>query len=169
MNAKVRVVSSLALALATLAYNVTAADSLERKKTLVGQIIAYRPAEMLRQVASSVLNKESFLFAVDGTATEIETRMIKVVYEHFGYSDLGQPVLSNSPLMRLRVRRNPACDESYHSFVVSSPTMPDQSGGGSTEALVFVAKYRDIKISPAQLLRCYALQKGGFQIESPVR
>jgi hypothetical protein len=134
--------------------------------TFEGKIIAYRPADRVLQVPSFVVNKESFLFSVRNPPPKFGSALIKLVYEHFGYSDLGEAVLQEVPVLRLKVRRDASCDEAYRRFVSGAPTIRDQSGGDLIQGVSFIGKYRGIKISPDQVLKCYVLEEGGFKIEN---
>ena len=132
-----------------------------------GQIIAYRPAERVSQVASHVMNRESFLFKVTTAGSDSQPVVTKLVYEHFGYTDLGDDVLNKTPTLQLSAHRDSTCDETYGAFVQNSPTLTeDQARNDSTEKVIFIGPFQTIKLSPEQPLRCYKLQSGNFRIES---
>jgi hypothetical protein len=135
-----------------------------KKTNLVGEIIAYRPAERISQVVSFVMNEETFLLNVSGSRTSGLT-VAKLVYRHFGYSDLGAEVLDRTPTLRLKVRRDHTCDESYGGFVSSAPVISDPSGQVHNEPVIFIGKFGDVKLPAEQELKCYTMQSGDFQVE----
>jgi hypothetical protein len=91
-----------------------------------GQIIAYRPSERVSQVPSHVLNTESFLFKLKTSGMIGQPAVTKVIYEHIGYSDLGDDVLRKTPMLQITARRDTACDETYSAFVQGSPTLKEE-------------------------------------------
>jgi hypothetical protein len=146
---------------------VTGTAGVQRGHTKVkGQIIAYRPAERVLQVASHVLNKESFLFKVSPAESNSQPVVTKLVYEHFGYSDLGSDLLDKAPTLRLNAHRDTTCDETYGAFVQNSPTLnEDQAKSDSGDKVIFIGPFQTMKLSPEQPLKCYKLQSGNFRIE----
>ena len=145
------------------------AGVLYRQTKLSGQVIAYRPADRALQVASHVLNKESFLFRVSNSESNRQAVIMKLVYEHFGYSDLGNDVLSKTPMLKLNVRRDTTCDETYGAFVQNSPTLRDaQAKNELGEKVIFIEPFQKIKLSPEQPLKCYKLRGGNVQVEPSV-
>src|SRR5262249_34311904 len=90
----------------------------------------------------------------------------KVVYRHMGYSDLGEDVISKTPMMQISAKRDSACDETYDSFVQSSPTLrEEQTNAQLGEKIVFIGPFQTTKLPPTQLLKCYTFQTGNFRIE----
>src|SRR5215813_591613 len=73
-----------------------------RRQEVKGQIIAFRPAESAFQAPSFVQNRESFLVKIAGSRNQV----VRLMYEHFGYSDLKGELLSQTPSLVLRVERN---------------------------------------------------------------
>ncbi len=131
-----------------------------------GQIIAYRPADRILQVVSHVLNKESFLFKMSNSKSNSHAVVMKLVYEHFGYSDLGDDVLSKTPILELNILRDATCDETYGAFVQNAPTLrEDQAQNDPSEKIVFIEPFQKMKLSPEQPLKCYRLQRGNFRVE----
>ncbi len=125
-----------------------------------GTIVAYRPAERAMQVASHVLNKEEFLFRVEGP----KSLTVKLVYEHFGYTTLNDEILAASPFFLVQGHRDPSCDETIAAFVENSPLLRNEaSKSDSVESIVFVGT----KPSGSQLLKCYRVEGGGLQVENP--
>jgi hypothetical protein len=150
-----------------LAIVIGTASVLYRQTKLKGQIIAYRPADRALQAASHVLNKESFLFRVNEFGSSPRTVIIKLVHEHFGYSNLGNDVLSKTPMLELNVRRDTTCDETYGAFVQNSPSLRDaQAKNDSGEKVIFIEPFQTIKLSPEQPLKCYKLRGGEVRVES---
>jgi hypothetical protein len=146
---------------------VTGIAGTQRAQTKIkGQIIGYRPAERVSQVASQVLNKESFLFKVSTAESNTQPVVTKVVYEHFGYSDLGEDVLNKTPTLQLSARRDATCDETYGAFVQNSPTLTEEKAKDDSGAkVIFIGSFQTMKLSPEQPLKCYKLQSGNFRIE----
>jgi len=140
------------------------AGVLQGHAKLKGQIIAYRPADRVLQVASHVLNKEYFLFRVNNSKSNSQTVVMKLVYEHFGYSDLGDDVLSKTPVLQLNVRRDRTCDETYGDFVRNSPALRDeQAKNDPGEKIIFIEPFQKMKLSPEQPLKCYKLWGGNSE------
>jgi hypothetical protein len=159
MNALKRIAIAAAL---LLNLGIQMVHSADKKVEIRGKIIAYRPADRALQVASHVLNKESFLFQVTG---EHRSNVIKLVYEHFGYTNLVDEILSKSPEIQIKARRKADCDETYRSFLQSSPKLKnDSSKNGHFEPLIFVSPPNEIKPADAQLLRCYVVQKDDLYV-----
>lgn len=128
--------------------------------TIRGQIIAYRPAERVSEVVSHVLNKESFLFRPSDTGSNAQPAITKLVHEHFGYSELGDDLLSKTPILQLNVRRDPTCDETYGAFVQNSGTLSDDQGRNNlSERVIFIGRFKEIKLSAKQMLKCYRLER----------
>src|ERR1022692_2128616 len=128
-----------------------------RADSIRGTVVAYRPAERATQVVSHVLNRESFLFRIDGSKALI----VKLVYEHFGYTRLDDKTLAATPILQVQGRRDPGCDETFASFVQSSPTLRNEaSKSDSIEPLVFIGR----KPSSSQPLKCYRVEEGGFRV-----
>ncbi len=136
-----------------------------REKTIRGQIIADRPPERILQAVSHVLNKESFLFLVSNSKPDSEQAIIKILYEHHGYSDLGEELLSKTPMLQLKARRDKSCDETYASFIQSSPTITDDQEKTAVEKIDFLGSFAKMKLSPEQPLKCYKLESGNFEVE----
>jgi hypothetical protein len=138
-----------------------ARETVGRTVSMRGTIIAYRPAERATQVVSHVLNREAFLFRVDGS----KPLTIKLVYEHFGYSTLDDKTLAAAPILRIQARRDPSCDETVAAFVQNSPALRNEaSKDDSVEPLVFIGT----KPPGIQPLKCYRVEEGGLQVEKSV-
>ena len=134
-----------------------------------GRIIAYRPAERVTQVPSHVLNKESFLFRVSNGKLSSQNPIIKLIYEHEGYSRAIDDALSKSKFFRIKVRRDPTCDESYGQFVRNSPVLTldkkGEAGSVSDVNLAFIGSVPKPDLSSERGLKCYRLRDGGISIE----
>jgi hypothetical protein len=85
--------------------------------------------------------------------------------EHHGYSGLGEELVSKTPMLQLRARRDKSCDETYASFIQSSPTITDDQGKNAVEKIDFLGSFAKMKLSPKQPLKCYKLESGNFQVE----
>jgi hypothetical protein len=96
------------------------------KVGLTGRFIAYRPSDRLAQTASFVANKEAFLLQAEDSKHK---SVVKVEYEYVGYSDITEEMLEKAPLLNLKVRRNPSCDQSYSQFISTAPTIRDEQSG----------------------------------------
>jgi len=132
-----------------------------------GQIIAYRPAERLLQMSSHALNEEAFLFRVNSSRSNSQPVVVKLVYEHFGYSDLGDDVLRKTPTLQISVHPDPTCDETYGAFVDSGPALKtDEAKGDASAKIIFIEPFQNMKLSAEQPLECYRLQSGGLRIEA---
>ena len=152
-----------------LAIVIGTAAVLQKQTKLKGQIIAYRPADRALQVVSHVLNKESFLFKVSNLESNPQVVIIKLVYEHFGYSDLGNDALSKTPMLELNVRRDTTCDETYGAFMQNSPSLRDaQAKNDSGEKVIFIEPFQTVKLPPEQPLKCYKLQGDKVRVEPSI-
>jgi len=121
-----------------------------------GQIIAYRPAERVSQAASHVLNEESFLLSVN---TSKPQPVVRLVYQHFGYSKLGDDLLSKTPTLQLSVRRDATCDQTYGAFVQNAAALSDDRGKSDlAKKVIFIGSFQEIKLAPKSILKCYKLQ-----------
>lgn len=122
-----------------------------------GKIIAYRPAERMVQMASQVLNTEYFLFKVNA-GNNSAPQVIKLKYEHFGFSRFGDDVLTRTPTLQLKVDRDNTCDETYGEFVENSPAINEEQGKGeASEKVTFIGAFQKEKPSNGQMLKCYKL------------
>lgn len=135
-----------------------------RAETVVrARLIAYRPAERVRQMASHVLNKEEFLFATLNAGQD-QGRTIKVIYEHFGRSKTPDPTASEGAVYQLHLRRMKACDESVESYVKNSPRITSQpsateSPEPKSEGILFLNGADAMSILQHQRLPCYLLRE----------
>jgi len=151
---------------ALVAVVTAAAGTQHGHAKMKGQIIAYRPAERVSQVASHVLNRESFLFKVKTAESSSQPVVTKLVYEHFGYSGLGSDLLDKTPTLLVNAHRDTTCDETFGTFVQNSPALKeDQAKRDSGDKVVFIGPFQTMKLSPDQPLKCYKLQSGNFRIE----
>jgi hypothetical protein len=111
------------------------------------------------QTASFVENREIFLFRASPRGSNSRPNIVKLVYEHFGYSDLGDDILNKTPLLVFRVQRDKRCDETYGAFMQNAPTVKDGDGKDShIEKLVFTEPFKKIQIPREQPLKCYRTQ-----------
>ena len=129
-----------------------------RTTSIRGTTIAYRPAERAMQVVSHVLNRESLLFRIDGPKLVV----VKLVYEHFGYTTLDSKTLEATPILEVHGRRDSTCNETFAAFVQNSPTLRNESSpSDATEPLVFLRT----KPSGSQSLKCYRVVECGFRVD----
>ena len=125
---------------------------------MAGTIIAYRPVELITQVPSFSLNREAFLVHIEKTSSGATPELVKVVYEHLGYTGLTYDVLHATPLLLLRVSRERACDETYESFAKHGPVLRDATTGAeSLKRIVFVGRFSGTSVPDSQRLNCYVL------------
>jgi len=149
---RVRPTSVLVILTLSLCCNAAAPGS--KESSFKGRIAAYRPADRIGQVASSVLNRELLLFHVDGTG---ET-LLKLVYLHQGYSDLKDNVLSGAQGISISARRDPSCDQDLGTFEKEALAITIEGDkGASTERVVFSSQ----SSLPAKSYRikCYVLER----------
>lgn len=143
-----------------LSAGVQAGHAAGRTVSIRGTIIAYRPAERATQVVSHVLNRESFLFRIEGSKPG--GVVVKLVYEHFGYTTLDDKTLAATPILEVQGRRDPSCDETFAAYVQNSPTVRNEaSPSDAIEPLVFFGA----KPSSSEPLKCYRVAEGGLRIE----
>jgi hypothetical protein len=133
--------------------SMQAAAAWHRTKKVKGQIIAFRAVDRVVQMASFVENREIFLFRLNGHDTK--GAIVKLVYEHFGYSILTDEVLHKQPVLDVTVRRDKSCDETYGAFVRDAPTIQSVDGEDSGIAKIVFIGTAETLISPGQKLKCY--------------
>lgn len=144
-----------------------AAESVGGGSVIHGRLVAYRPADRASQRASHVVNREVFLFLEDKVHRTSKTPL-KVVYEHFGYSDVPDPTSSEGIVFRLRLRRKTNCDESFGSFVRSAPRLAvNSSAEPATNGVIFLNGVQPSGIPEGALLKCYVLREGDIQATAP--
>ena len=124
-----------------------------------GHVVAIRPAERLGQVVSGVVNRETFLLRVDGKAGEI----VKVVYEHDGYSELSGAAAERNAGLALEVRRDRSCDGNYGQFVSEAPVMTSEDKTESIPPVTMLEGFNGL--SQSYKLKCYRLARGNIRIE----
>ena len=124
-----------------------------------GHIVAIRPAERIGQVVSGVVNRETFLLRVDGKAGEI----VKVVYEHDGYSELSGATADKNPGLALEVHRDRSCDGSYGQFVAEAPVMTSEDKTNSIPPVTMLGDFNGLPQS--YKLKCYRLGRGSIRTE----
>jgi len=123
-----------------------------------GRIVAIRPAERLGQVVSGVVNRETFLMRVDGQSGDI----IKVLYEHDGFSEITGDVTERNLALTLGLRRDRSCDGNYDQFTSEAPVITNED---KTNTIPPVTMLGDFKGLPsATKLKCYRLGRGNIRI-----
>jgi hypothetical protein len=138
--------------------NVVAAGS-SNSTSIRGHIVAFRPAERLGQVVSGVVNRETFLLRVDGKAGEI----VKVVYEHDGYSELSGAAAERNAGLALEVHRDRSCDGNYGQFVSEAPVLTSEDKTDSIPPVTMLEGFNGLPQS--YKLKCYRLARGNIRIE----
>ena len=123
-----------------------------------GHIVAFRPAERLGQVVSGVVNRETLLLRTDGKAGEI----IKVVYEHDGYSEISGAAAEASASLAVDVHRDRSCDGTYGQFVSEAPVLTSDDGRGSVPRVTVLHGFSGL--SQSYKLKCFRLGRGGIHI-----
>lgn len=60
--------------------------------------------------------------------------------------------------MAVRVQRDKSCDQTYQAFLEDLPSLRDAQGNDMVmEKIVFVERFKELKVSPEQRLKCYRL------------
>jgi hypothetical protein len=126
-----------------------------RKVSLKGRISAYRLADRMFQVASSVENRELFLFQVEGK----NAVLVKLVYVHPGYSDIKANALSGAENIEIVVHRNVSCDETLYEFERDAPAIPIEGDVRSMSAKIIFTEERSQQLPKSYPLKCYVLDQ----------
>jgi hypothetical protein len=108
-----------------------------------------------------VVNREVFLFQVEGEAQQI----VKIVYEHGGYSDIPAQPAEKPAVMLLKAHRDRSCDEDYRRFVSEAPVFESEDKTISTPAIKMLGEFNGL--TPSYKLKCYRLGREGVQIDAP--
>lgn len=127
-----------------------------------GRIIAYRPCDRIIQYSSFVINEEVFLF--ETPPSRGRSRIIKIRYKHVGESEITDRILEQALLMKLELKREASCDETYRQFVSSAPTVRDEAGGRLVSGISFVQKFQGLKPPDDLPLECYVLGEGHLRL-----
>lgn len=136
-----------------------------RKSKFVGRIVAYRPGDRISQVASFSPNKEVFLFKIENSKTRKRPQFVKIEYRHFGITNISQATLEATPLLALKATRDESCDQTYDQFVSTAPTLRQEgSDKGLINGITLIEGFKDLKMAPAMILRCYVIGKGDLQV-----
>jgi hypothetical protein len=154
-----------------------AASTARRLIIVKGRIVAFRPFDRAVQAPSFIPNREVFLLQLDSPNHDRKSKIIKIDYRHFDPSDITPEILKRSPLLKVRVTRNRSCDEDYGHLVSNAPVIEmldnisevEKLDDPSTrrkaiEPIRFTAGFDDTSLSPDLKLKCYALEKGNFQV-----
>ena len=145
-----------AFLLVLLAVAVQPAGARARKTTLTGSIIAFRPGDVVIQMASFVENNEEFLFSTSGSRPAV----VKLVHQHIGYSVFNGDLIAAKPVLRLKATRDLSCDETYSSFVMNAPLIRLE---GSTDtkgkSVLFVSGPEGIEPAKDHVLKCYRVRQ----------
>jgi hypothetical protein len=105
------------------------------------------------------VNREVFLLGVFGKAGDV----VKVVYEHDGYSEISEPNVS----LALQVRRDSSCDGSYGQFVAEAPLLTSEDKMSSIPPVTMVGGFHGLP--PSYKLKCYRLERGNIRMDAPNR
>jgi hypothetical protein len=123
-----------------------------------GQIIAYRPFENFFQTASMAPNREEYLFKVSGAKVNV----IKLVYEHYGYSRLTGKMLAEEPTIDATVYRDKKCDETYGDYIKHSS--PINLGNKLSKPIIFIEDMDEVKLLSGQHLKCYRVKDDDIHV-----
>lgn len=147
--------------------------------TVRGRIIAYRTFDRFAQAPSFIPNREVFLVATDKRNQTTGSTILKINYVHFELTDITEDILQGTRSLKLKVRRDSTCDESYAHFVSTAPKIQVLDGlsdvgklddasprGRSIEPIRFAVGINGASFSPNLKLECYDLAKGDFKIAS---
>ena len=131
----------------------TVRDLAAKPREFRGRIAAYRPADRI-QVGSFTPNKELFIFQ----PAETSGLLLKLTYEHQGYSDLPENVISGGTAVSVFADRDQSCDQSLGSFESGAHAVPIEGGvPASMEAIIFAAGVP--RLPKSYSLKCYVLRR----------
>lgn len=167
MKVAVRTFGAICLAFQTATLIIVASPP-PKLTRITGRIIAYRPVDRVAQVVSYSPNKETFLLATDPSSKTSKPTIIKIVYTHFGYSEIDDDILNKGVLLTMKMSRNKKCDESYAHFVSTSRVMTivdDKSERQETsKPIIFTDGFNGASLVPDLSLKCYDLEKGNLTV-----
>jgi hypothetical protein len=124
-----------------------------RSIRLTGTVVAYRPVDRIMQFASFVENTEAFLFQSERSKKGV----IKLLYVHYGYSDITDDVLSGDKRIAAVVHRNKSCDQTLESFEKEIPVL-NLEGDLSTTVQPVIFGDEKLRYLPKDYrLECYLL------------
>lgn len=162
---RLRILIPAVITLPLVAEALVAARTPSHKETITGRIVAYRPLDRVIQAASFILNREVFLFEIQPSKRREKPRIVKIEYVHFGFTDIANEMLDNSTVLKLKVRRDQSCDETYSHFVSTAPEYRDKESGALTfKGVEFVKGSSRIALAPETKLPCYSLEKSDFEV-----
>jgi hypothetical protein len=147
---------------------MAASNTTRRLITVKGRIIAFRPFDRAVQAPSFIPNAEVLLLQLSPEPGG-KTKIIKIDYRHFEFSDITPELLARDPQLSMRVMRDRTCDESYGHLVSTAPVIElshDISGPPESfvEPIRFIGGFNGGDLSLNLKLECYALEKGNFQV-----
>jgi hypothetical protein len=138
-----------------LSGTITIAAKNANSTLIHGHIVAFRPAEIINQDISGVVNRETFLMSVTGKNNQI----VKIVYEHGGYSEISE---SNDG-MTLKVRRDRSCDEDYGQYVMQEPILTSEDKEIVIPRITMLGSFNGLPAS--YKLKCYRLKRGNIHMD----
>jgi hypothetical protein len=162
---RLRILILAVITLPLIAEALVAGRTPAHSETITGRIVAYRPLDRIIQMASFVPNRELFLFEVQASNPRTKPYIVKINYSHFGFTDITNEMLDNSTLLKLNVRRDQSCNETYSHSVSTAPEYRDKESGALTfKGIEFVTGSSRIALAPETKLPCYSLEKSDFEV-----
>jgi hypothetical protein len=153
---RIRLIALCLIALCGL--NAIAAGK-QNATSIRGHIVAFRPTERLSQVVSGVVNRETFLLRIEGKPGEI----VKVLYEHDGYSEISGAAAEKNASLFLTVHRDRSCDGNYGRFVSEAPVLTSDDKSFSVPPVTMLGDFKGLPLS--YKLKCYRLARGNIRME----
>jgi hypothetical protein len=144
--------------------NIVSAAVPQQNALIIGKIIAYRPFDRIGQAVSFVPNSELFLLKTEVGRRNTKPEFVKIQYRHFGFTDITDQILDEAPILTLKVKRDASCDQSYKEFLSSAPRVPVDGSTDNSGSVIFTERFKHTKLAPDYVLKCYVLEKGGFEV-----
>jgi hypothetical protein len=130
------------------------------KIELTGEIIARQRFEQMFRLCSFVINTEHYLFKIQGNPSKI----IKLVHRFGGCPrDLADRPLSRLPELKIIVKTDPSCSETYEEFIKNAKFYSVNYAGEDIDPLVIYDK-ESINIDNATILECYIMSDREYEI-----
>jgi hypothetical protein len=165
MRASFQVAPILGL-ITLLAIPTVSVDAYHRATVIKGHIIAFRPVDRDFQLPSFVRNREVFLFLPASSNVAPESTVTKLVYDHSEYSKVTNEMLDSMQMLRVLAQRDSACDETYRTFLSNAPRVKfEDSSDEIVGGVEFVSKFKDMKLSPDFVLKCFTTGENQIRVE----
>jgi hypothetical protein len=139
--------------MAVCVFGLPAIHALGRGRNLKGTIVAYDPIFHAMKQASFVKNLEVTI--IDLGTTGHPKRIVKVIFEGFGKSQLSQDVLDGEKLFEGRAVRDKSCDETHPRIL--GQIEPEQAFQGSGTFLLNRAHIA-MSLGVVENLACYRVE-----------